>query len=68
MAGKYYLGLVLVGCVIVIGMLIYPTIHSMISGISVTGFTDIEKAGMVILSYGMLFWMCYIVYAHVFKK
>lgn len=65
--GKYVLFGTIAFLVVVLGMLFYPTIHTNISGIDVTGFTDLEKAGMVILSYGFIFFIVYLVYAHVRK-
>ena len=63
--GKYFLFGTIACIVIIVGMLIYPTVHLMISGVSVTGFTDLEKAGMVLLSYSFLFFMGYIVWKHI---
>ena len=67
MMGKYVLFGVIAFIVIIIGMLLYPTIHTNYIGIVVTDFTTLEKAGMVILSYGFIFFMVYLVYAHVRK-
>jgi len=66
--GKYFLALVVAFMVIIIGMLFYPTTHTMVSAIDVTSFTDLEKAGMVLLSYGLIIFMVYIVYAHIIKR
>lgn len=65
--GKFVFAGVVAFVVIIIGMLFYPTIHTNVSAIDVTGFTDLEKAGMVILSYGFIFFMAYLVWAHVKK-
>lgn len=65
--GKYVLIGVIAFLVIILGMLFYPTIHTNISSIDVSGFTDLEKAGMVVLSYGFIFFMVYLVYTHVRK-
>jgi len=66
--GKPFLAGVVAFAVIIIGMLFYPTTHTMVSVIDVTGFTDLEKAGMVLLSYGLVFFMVYIVWAHILKR
>lgn len=63
--GKYVLYFAVASMVLIIGMLIYPTQHLMISGIDVTAFTDLEKAGMVLLSYGFFFFMGYIIWKHI---
>ncbi len=63
--GKYFLFATVACVVIIIGMLVYPTVHLNISGVSVTGFTDLEKAGMVLLSYSFLFFMGYAVWKHI---
>lgn len=65
MMGKYAFWGTVAFLVIIIGMLFYPTVHTNFSGIDVTDFTDLEKAGMVILSYAFIGFMVYIVYAHV---
>lgn len=63
--GKYfYIGTVAV-IVIIIAMLLYPTVHTNISSIVVTDFTDLEKAGMAILSYAFLFLSGYLVWKHI---
>lgn len=62
--GKYFYGAVIAFLVIIIGMLLYPTIHLNVSSIDVTGFTDLEKAGMAVLSYLFLFFMGYIAWKH----
>lgn len=67
--GKYFLAGVLAVVVIIIGMLFYPTIHTMVSGVVLWGdITDLEEAGMVLLSYGFIFFMVYIVWAHILKR
>ena len=67
--GKYFLALVIASMVIIIGMLIYPTAHTMVSAVVPWGdITDLESAGMVLLSYGFIFFMVYIVWAHVIKR
>jgi len=67
--GKYFLALVISFMVIIIGMLIYPPIHTMVSDIVPwADITDLESAGMVLLSYGFIFFMVYIVYAHILKR
>ena len=63
--GKYVLFGAIAFVVIVIGMLVYPNVHTAISAVSVVGFTDLEKAGMVILSYAFLFFMGYVVWKHI---
>jgi len=63
--GKYVFFGVVAFLVIIVGMLYYPTVHSVYSGIDITGFTVLEKAGMAILSYGFIFFMIYLVYAHI---
>lgn len=65
--GKYFLYGTIAFLVIVLGMLFYPTIHTNVSAIDVTGFTNLEKAGMAVLSYGFIFFMVYIVWVHVKK-
>lgn len=65
MLGRYFLATVVAAIVIVIGMLVYPVVHSNWAGIVVTGFTDLEKAGMIVLSYAFIFFMVYIVWVHV---
>jgi len=65
MMGKYVFAGVVAFLVIIVGMLLYPTIHTNWSGIDVTDFTALEKSGMVILSYAFIFFMAYLVYAHV---
>ena len=68
MMGKYILFGVISFLVIIIGMLFYPTVHSMVSGVvQWDGITALEEAGMVLLAYGFIFFMIYIVYAHVWK-
>lgn len=52
---------------VIAGMLLYPTIYNIVSGISVAGFLDITKAGMVVLSYVFLFFIGYTVY-RIFKR
>ena len=63
--GRYVFAGVVAFLVVIIGMLFYPTVHTNVSAIDVTAFTDLEKAGMAILSYAFVFFMAYIVYAHV---
>jgi len=63
--GKYFLYGTVAFVVIIIGMLVYPTVHLNVSGISVTDFTDLEKMGMVLLSYAFLFFMGYVVWVHI---
>lgn len=63
--GKYALWATIGFLVVIIGMLFYPTVHTNWSGIDVTSFTDLEKAGMVILSYGFIFFIVYLVLEHV---
>lgn len=63
--GKYVLYIAIASIVVVIGMLLYPTQHYVISLIDVTAFTDLEKAGMVLISYGLLFFIGYIAWKHV---
>ena len=65
--GKYVFFGVVAFLVIIVGMLLYPTIYTNWSGIDVTGFTALEKAGMAILSYAFIFFMVYLIYAHVRK-
>ena len=60
--GKGFLVLVVAVVVAIIGMLLYPTVHFIWSGIDVTGFTSLEQGGMVLLSYGFLFWMGYTIF------
>ncbi len=63
--GKIFFIFVVGFVVVIIGMLLYPTVHYNWAGIDVTGYTDLEKAGMVILSYGFLFWIGYSVYSYI---
>jgi len=63
--GKYFLAGTVAFIVIIIGALVYPTVHLNISAISVTDFTDLEKGSMVLLSYAFLFFMGYVVWAHI---
>lgn len=63
--GKYVWFATVAFIVIVIGMLVYPPVHTVISAIDVTDFTDLEKTGMVFLAYGLLFFMGYIVWKHI---
>lgn len=63
--GKYVYFGVVAFIVIIIGMLVYPTVHFNISSINVTGFTDLEKAGMALLSYSFLFFIGYLVWKHI---
>ncbi len=63
--GKYVLAGTVAFIVIIVGMLVYPTVHLNISSIDVTGFTDLEKAGMAILAYAFLFFMGYVVWKHI---
>jgi glucose uptake protein GlcU len=65
--GKYVFFGVVAFLVIIIGMLLYPTIHTNYASIDVTGFTALEKAGMAILSYAFIFFFIYLVYAHIKK-
>jgi glucose uptake protein GlcU len=65
--GKYVFFGVVAFLVVIIGMLLYPTIHTNYISIDVTDFTALEKAGMVILSYGFIFFMIYLVYSHIKK-
>jgi len=63
--GKYFLAGTVAFVVIIVGMLVYPTVHSNIMGIDVTGFTDLEKGSMAILGYAFLFFMAYVVWVHI---
>lgn len=65
--GKIFLALVIAAAVIIIGMLLYPTVHWNWININVTGFIPMVKAGMVVLSYGFLFFIAYAIY-HAVKK
>jgi hypothetical protein len=65
--GKYVLYGTVAFLVIILGMLFYPTVHANWSGIDVTGFIDLEKAGMVIMSYAFIFFFVYLVLAHIKK-
>jgi len=63
--GKYVLFGVIALLVVIVGMLLYPTIHTNYISIDVTDFTALEKAGMAILSYAFVFFMIYLVYSHI---
>lgn len=63
--GKYILYAVIAFLVGILGMMYFPTTHGIISGISTTGFTDLEKAGMAILSYAFLGFVVYIIWGHI---
>lgn len=65
--GKYVFYGVVAFLVVIIGMLLYPTVHTNYSGIDVTGFTDLEKAGMIVSSYTFIFFIVYIVWTHIKK-
>lgn len=65
--GKYVLYGTVAFLVIILGMFFYPTVHANWSGIDVTGFTDLEKAGMVIMSYAFIFFFVYFVWVHIKK-
>jgi hypothetical protein len=67
MLGKYFLAAVVSAAVIIIGMLFYPTVHFNYDGIDVSSFIPIVQAGMVILSYGFIFFVAYLVIAHIRK-
>lgn len=63
--GKYFFAGVVAFICIIVGMILYPTIHINVSGIDVSDFTDLEKGGMVILSYGFIFFIGYVVWVHI---
>ena len=65
--GKWFLGAVVAASVILIGMLMYPTIHWNYAHIDVSGFIPVVQAGVVALSYLPIFFMVYLVWKHVFK-
>ena len=65
MLGKYFFWGVVSIAVIIIGMLLFPTVHTNWDGISTVGWSDLEVAGGLILSYGFIFFMIYIVWVHV---
>jgi hypothetical protein len=65
--GKYFLYGVIAFVAIVLGMILYPTVHTNWVGIDVTGFIPLVKAGMVVLSYGFVFFIAYLIYAHIRK-
>lgn len=65
MLGKYFFAAVIAATAIILGMLLYPTVHLNWAGIDVTGFIDLTKAGMIVLSYGFIFLIAYLIYAHV---
>lgn len=65
--GKYFLAGTVAFIVIIIGMMVYPTVHFNIMSIDVTGFTDLEKGSMAILAYAFLFFMVYVVWVHIKK-
>lgn len=65
--GKYILFGVIAFLVLILGMLFFPTVNTNVSGIDVTGFTALEKAGMALLPYIFLGLMVYIIFAHVKK-
>lgn len=67
MLGKVFLALVVSAAVIIIGMLLYPTVHFNYAGIDVSGFIPLVQAGMVVLSYGFIFFVVYLVIAHIRK-
>lgn len=67
MLGKTFLALTVAAVVIIVGMLLYPTVHLNWAGIDVTGFLDLTKAGMVIMSYALIFFLVYLVLAHIKK-
>ena len=67
MIGKYVLFGVIAFLVAIIGMLIYPAMHTAINAAGVVGFTTLEEAGMVLLSYAFIIFIAYIIYAHVRK-
>lgn len=65
MMGKYVLFGTIAFIVVVVGMLVYPSVATIINAAPITDFTDLEEAGMVLLSYGFIFFMGYLVYAHI---
>ena len=65
MAGKYFFWGVVAFICIIIGLILYTTVHYNWDGIDVTGFLDITKAGMIVLSYGFIFFIAYIIWAHI---
>ncbi len=67
MLGRHFFALVIAAGVIVIGMLLYPTVHTNVSGISVVGFIPLVQAGMIVLSYAFIFFIIYLIYAHIKK-
>jgi hypothetical protein len=67
MLGKYFLWGAIGAVVIVLGMLFYPTVHTNWDGIDVTGFIPLVQSGMVILSYGFIPLIVYLIYAHIKK-
>ncbi len=67
MLGRYFFAGVVAFLAVILGMMFYPTIHTNWAGIDVTGFIPMVKAGMVVLSYGFIFFIAYLIYAHVKK-
>lgn len=65
--GRGFLAVVIAAVVIVLGMMFYPTIHANWAGIDVSDKIPIVQGGMVILSYGFLFFIGYAIY-HAVKK
>lgn len=67
MLGRHFFAVVIAITVIILGMLLYPTVHTNWAGIDVSGFIPLVQAGMIVGSYGFIAIVAYLIYAHIRK-
>ena len=54
----YYI-LVICGILVVIGLLMYPTLHRLIGNVEITGFLPLTKAAVILIPYAFLGFIIY---------
>lgn len=60
--GKGFYAIVIAVICVGFGMLIFPVVKTIVDAIDVSSFLPINKVGMIVLSYGGIFFMFYAAY------